>query len=61
MFNRADKIIAKMEKKRKEKGLVSDAEDDEDAQGTSGGVEIEGLKEEKGGDGDDSEEDEDSD
>lgn len=60
MFNRADKIIAKMQKKRKEKGQVSDDEDVEPAKigsgGGGGGFQIEGLKEDKAGDSDDDDE-----
>ncbi|KAG7446555.1 uncharacterized protein BT62DRAFT_919823 [Guyanagaster necrorhizus] len=61
MFNRADKVIAKMNKKRQEKGDQSDGENDEGE-----GVEIEGLGDEsgsdkKGHDGSNSDSDEDSD
>ena len=38
IFNRADKILAKIEKKRKDK-----AEEEEEDSGAPGGVEIEGL------------------
>ncbi|KAK0195105.1 hypothetical protein F5146DRAFT_996812 [Armillaria mellea] len=60
MFNRADKVIAKMNKKRQEKGDQSDGENDEGE-----AVEIEGLGDEsgnkKGHDGSNSDSDEDSD
>ncbi len=56
MFNRADKVIAKIEKKRKEKGEGSDEEDNK-----GGDVQIEGLGDEKAVKQQQSESEEDSD
>ncbi len=60
IFNRADKVIAKL-KKKKEDEDAGEQEGEEGGSTAAGGVQIEGLAGQKGEDGSDEDEDEDSD